>query len=63
MSAGRCLVIKALETGELTLLGEVMEDSLHQPYRLPLIPGALTAIQAARQAGASAGGLSAPGRA
>jgi len=38
-----------------------MEDALHQPYRLPLIPGALAAIQAARQAGASAVALSGAG--
>jgi homoserine kinase len=55
------LVIKSLETGDLALLGEVMEDALHQPYRLPLIPGAQTAIQAARQAGASAVALSGAG--
>jgi homoserine kinase len=55
------LVIKALETGDLALLGEVMEDALHQPYRLPLIPGALPAIQAARAAGASAVALSGAG--
>ncbi len=55
------LVIKSLETGDLELLGQVMEDSLHQPYRLPLIPGALAAIQAARQAGASAVALSGAG--
>jgi homoserine kinase len=55
------LVIKALETGDLALLGEVMEDSLHQPYRLPLIPGALSAIQAAKRVGASAVALSGAG--
>lgn len=55
------LVIKALETGDLSLLGEVMEDALHQPYRLPLIPGAQEAIQAARRAGASAVALSGAG--
>jgi homoserine kinase len=55
------LVIKSLESGDLSLLGQVMEDSLHQPYRLPLIPGALSAIQAARQAGASAVALSGAG--
>ena len=55
------LVIKSLETGDLSLLGEVMEDALHQPYRLPLIPGALRAMQAARQAGASAVALSGAG--
>jgi homoserine kinase len=55
------LVIKSLEVGDLALLGEVMEDSLHQPYRLPLIPGAQAAIQAAHQAGASAVALSGAG--
>jgi homoserine kinase len=55
------LVIKALETGDLPLLGEIMEDALHQPYRLPLIPGALEAIQAAKKAGASAVALSGAG--
>jgi homoserine kinase len=55
------LVIKSLETGDLSLMGEVMEDSLHQPYRLPLIPGAQAAMQAARQAGASAVALSGAG--
>jgi homoserine kinase len=55
------LVIKALETGDLALLSEVMEDSLHQPYRLPLIPGALSAIQAAKKVGASAVALSGAG--
>ena len=55
------LVIKSLETGDLALLGEVMDDSLHQPYRLPLIPGAQAAMQAARQAGASAVALSGAG--
>ncbi len=55
------LVIKSLETGDLALLGEVMEDALHQPYRLPLIPGAQAAMQAARQAGASAVALSGAG--
>jgi homoserine kinase len=55
------LVIKSLETGDLALLGEVMEDSLHQPYRLPLIPGAQAAMQAACQSGASAVALSGAG--
>ena len=55
------LVIKALETGDLALLGDVMEDSLHQPYRLPLIPGALDAIKAAKKAGANAVALSGAG--
>lgn len=48
------LVVEALRTGDLALLAQVMEDRLHQPYRLPLIPGAAHAVQAARQAGAVA---------
>jgi homoserine kinase len=55
------LVIRSFETGDLSLMGEVMEDSLHQPYRLPLIPGAKAAMEAARQAGASAVALSGAG--
>jgi homoserine kinase len=55
------LVIKALEMGDLALLGEIMDDRLHQPYRLPLIPGAEAAIQAARKAGANAVALSGAG--
>ncbi len=55
------LVIKALESGDLTLLGKVMDDALHQPYRLPLIPGAQEAIKAAKGAGARAVALSGAG--
>lgn len=55
------LVIKAFETGDLALLGEVMEDALHQPYRLPLIPGAQEAVEAAKRAGANAVALSGAG--
>ncbi len=55
------LVLKALEEGDLDLLGEVMDDALHQPYRLPLIPGAEAAMEAARQAGAAAVALSGAG--
>jgi homoserine kinase len=55
------LVVEALRTGDLELLGRVMADRLHQPYRLPLIPGAAAAIQAALQAGASAAALSGAG--
>ncbi len=55
------LVIKALETGDLALLKDAMEDSLHQPYRLPLIPGAQDAIKAARETGASGVALSGAG--
>ena len=34
------LVTEALRTGDLDLLGKAMSDALHQPYRIPLIPGA-----------------------
>ena len=55
------LVIESLRTGDLDLLGWVMADRLHQPYRLPLIPGAEAAMLAALQAGASAAALSGAG--
>ena len=54
-------VIEALRSGNLTLLGKVMEDRLHQPYRLKLIPGAEDAFASARQAGALAVALSGAG--
>jgi homoserine kinase len=55
------LVVDALRGGDLDLLGQVMEDRLHQPYRLPLIPGAQAAMEAALAAGASAAALSGAG--
>ncbi len=55
------LVVDALRSGDMVLLGEVMDDRLHQPYRLPLIAGAGKALAAARAAGAAAAGLSGAG--
>ena len=55
------MVTEALRTGDLNLLGNAMEDRLHQPYRLPLIPGARDALEAARKAGAAAVALSGAG--
>jgi homoserine kinase len=55
------LVVEALRAGDLELLGQVMEDRLHQPYRLPLIPGAVEALRAARAAGAAAAAISGAG--
>lgn len=55
------LVTEALRTGDLDLLGKAMTDALHQPYRIPLIPGAQTAMEAARHAGAAAVALSGAG--
>lgn len=47
------LVIEALRTGDLDLLARVIDDRLHQPYRLPLITGAACALAVARQMGAA----------
>ena len=55
------LVVEALRVGDLHLLGKVMTDKLHQPYRLKLIPGAAQAMNAAKEAGASAVALSGAG--
>ena len=55
------LVTEALRTGDLDLLGKAMTDALHQPYRIPLIPGAKAAMEAAHHAGASAVALSGAG--
>ena len=55
------LVVEALRNGDLDLLSKVMTDTLHQPYRLKLIPGAQSAMDAAREAGASAVALSGAG--
>ncbi|TAK14421.1 MAG: homoserine kinase [Anaerolineae bacterium] len=54
-SVGRAaLVVEALRANDRALLAEAMADSLHQPYRLPLIPGAAQALAAAQALGAAA---------
>ncbi len=55
------LLIRALETADYDLLAIAMQDKLHQPYRIPLIPGMEQAMTAAKQAGASAVALSGAG--
>ena len=55
------LVTEAFRNGDLDLLGKAMTDTLHQPYRLKLIPGAEAAMDAAKEAGASAVALSGAG--
>jgi homoserine kinase len=55
------LVVEALRSGDLDLLQQSIEDRLHMPYRLPLIPGAQQALDAAYQAGASAVTISGAG--
>jgi len=55
------LLVHALREGQLELLGQAMQDRLHQPHRLELIPGAQAALQAAYEAGASGAALSGAG--
>ena len=55
------LVTEAFRNGDLDLLGKAMRDTLHQPYRLKLIPGAQAAMDAAKGAGAAAVALSGAG--
>jgi homoserine kinase len=55
------LVTEAFRNGDFDLLSKAMNDTLHQPYRLSLIPGAPEAMEAARRAGAAAAALSGAG--
>lgn len=55
------IVTEAFRLGDLDMLSEAMTDKLHQPYRLPLIPGAQAAMQAMKGAGAAAVALSGAG--
>jgi homoserine kinase len=47
------LLAEAFRTGDVGLLGKAMDDVLHQPYRIPLIPGAQAAMQAMKSQGAA----------
>jgi len=55
------LVVEALRTGDFELLGQVMDDRLHQTNRLGLIPGGRAAWLAAQHAGAAAVAVSGSG--
>jgi homoserine kinase len=55
------LVVEALRSGDLGLLREAVDDRLHLPYRLPLIPGGQRALEAAYDAGAKAVTISGAG--
>ncbi|MCS6772935.1 MAG: homoserine kinase [Anaerolineae bacterium] len=55
------LVVEALRNGDFGLLSRALEDRIHEPYRLPAIPGALEAKRQALAAGAAAVGLSGAG--
>lgn len=48
------LVVDALRNGDLDLLQQVMDDRIHQPYRLRHIPGGMAAYKCAKQFGAAA---------
>lgn len=55
------LVVTGLQNGDYDLIGKAMDDRIHEPYRLPAIPGAIEAKRAALNAGASAVSLSGAG--
>lgn len=55
------LLVASIIKGDYSKLNLALEDRLHQPYRLPLIPGSLEAIAAAREAGAYQGIISGAG--
>ena len=48
------LVIDSLRNGDLDLLQKVMDDRIHQSYRLKLIPAGMAAYKTAKQFGAAA---------
>lgn len=55
------LLVHALSTADHKRLELAMQDRLHQPYRLPIIPGSEQAMAAAYAAGASGVALSGAG--
>jgi homoserine kinase len=60
--AGRAaLLATAVLTSDAALLRPAMEDRLHQPYRLPLLPGAARLIDIAYEVGAAGACLSGAG--
>lgn len=59
--ARAALLVAALLTGRTDLLGQAMDDALHQPYRRPLVPGMDAVFEAARGAGAWGAALAGSG--
>ena len=55
------LLVAALQSGRLDLLGEAMDDRLHQPARATLLPWLPSVMAAAREAGAAGAALSGAG--
>ncbi len=48
------LVVEALRNGDIDLLQKVMDDRIHQPYRLKHISGGMSAYKTAKRFGAAA---------
>jgi homoserine kinase len=55
------LLVRAFAQGDYAKMALAMQDRLHQPYRLPLIPGLASAFAAAQDAGAAGVALSGAG--
>ncbi len=55
------LLLTALQTGRYELIGDAMQDRLHQPYRQAIFPAMPDIIQAAVDAGAHGASLSGGG--
>ena len=55
------LLIRALETAAYDKLAIALQDKLHQPYRIPLVPGMAAAFAAAKNAGAKGVAISGAG--
>lgn len=55
------LLTAAIASGEIDLLQYAMRDALHQPYRMPLVPGYREIVRIAQGAGAIATCLSGAG--
>ena len=60
-AARLALLVRALHSRRYELLGEALEDRLHQPYRAKLYPWLASALAAAREAGAHGAALAGAG--
>ena len=60
-AARAALLATAILTSDASLLRPAMDDRLHQPYRLPLLPGASRLIETAYEIGAAGACLSGAG--
>ena len=62
LQAGRsALLATAILTSDAGMLREAMRDTLHQPYRLPLLPGSAELMELAYERGAAGACLSGAG--